>query len=70
MDITSSVLRDQHYAGAKHEKKVRMRLSELIPDDAARPKKIKLGDDSSSEGLAAAESFLKKLENQVKRLIL
>ena len=66
VDITSPKLRDDHYSGAKHEKKVRARLAELFPEDADRPKKAKI-DNMTDSGVAAALSFLQKIEDQVER---
>ena len=66
VDITSPALRDAHYTGAKHGKKVRARLADLFPDDATRPKMAKL-DSSTDSGVAAALDFFKKIENQVDR---
>ena len=65
VDITSSVLREQHYNGVKHEKKVNMKLGQLYPDEQDRPKKAKVED--TVKGVADALSFLKKIENQVER---
>ena len=59
-------MRDDHYSGAKHEKKVRARLAELFPEDADRPKKAKI-DNMTDSGVAAALSFLQKIEDQVER---
>lgn len=66
VDITSSVLRDAHYQGSKHEKKVKARLLVLFPEEASRPKKARV-DSSTDSGVAAALNFLKKIENQVDR---
>ena len=66
VDITSSTLRDAHYQGAKHEKKVKARLLVLFPEDASRPKRARL-DSATESGVAAALNFLKKIENQVDR---
>ena len=41
MDITSKVLREQHYNGVKHEKKVKFKLAELFREESSRPKKLK-----------------------------
>ena len=67
VDITSSVLRDAHYNGAKHEKKVRAKLQELITNDEDRPKRVKVDQAVSSGGVAAAMDFLKKIEADVDR---
>ena len=66
VDITSSVLRDAHYKGSKHEKKVKARLLDLFPEEASRPKRARL-DPNTESGVAAALNFLKKSENQVDR---
>ena len=64
VDHTSSGMRNAHYQGSKHEKKVKARLLDLFPEESSRPKKARLDTDS---GVAAALNFLKKIENQVDR---
>ena len=66
MDITSKVLREQHYNGVKHEKKVKFKLAELFREESSRPKKLKV-DSGGDAGMVAAVNFLKKIENQVDR---
>ena len=45
---------------------MRARLAELFPEDADRPKKAKI-DNMTDSGVAAALSFLQKIEDQVER---
>jgi len=60
VQIHDFLQRKQHYEGAKHEKKVRLELSEIYKDDyESAPKKLKIDTDMS------AEKFLKKIEHQV-----
>jgi len=66
VDITSKVLREQHYNGVKHEKKVKFKLAELFREESSRPKKLKV-DSGGDAGMVAAVNFLKKIENQVDR---
>ena len=65
VEMTSSIQRRQHYVGSRHEKKVNMLLCQLFSEAADIPKKRKL--DGASDGDAAAELFLKKIESQVER---
>jgi len=66
VQITSFIQRKQHYDGAKHEKKVKLELSELYPldGDESAPKKIKV---DSTDMNSCAEMFLKKISNEVSR---
>ena len=60
VQITNFILRKQHYEGAKHEKKVKLELSEIYKTGGeTAPKKLKMDTDMS------AENFLKKIEHQV-----
>ena len=65
VEMTSSIQRRQHYVGSRHEKKINQMLSKIFTDAADIPKKRKL--DGTSNGDAAAELFLKKIESQVER---
>lgn len=65
VEMTSSIQRRQHYVGSRHEKKINQMLSKIFTELAEVPKKRKLDEISTSD--AAAELFLKKLENQVER---
>ena len=40
--FTSVVASEDHYRGAKHEKKVKLKLVELFPEESSRPKKLKV----------------------------
>ena len=67
VDITSSCLRDAHYNGSKHEKKVRAKLAEIFPNDEDRPRKKAKGQLIIQDGVSAAMDFLRKIEDQVER---
>jgi len=48
--FTSVVASEDHYRGAKHEKKVKLKLVDLFPEESSRPKKLKVdsGGDATS----------------------
>jgi len=65
VQILNFLQRKQHYDGAKHEKKVKLELSDLYANgDEIAPKKRKV---DSTDMNACAEMFLKKISNEVSR---